>query len=470
MGIRPFVAFWPGGLPRAELVQVDWRVLLFAMSVSMLAGLLFGLAPALRVPARDFDHTLRAGSRTNTGTPRRLHGAFVISEIGLALVLLVSAGMLGRTLLRLSALDPGMRTDHLLVMRMALSPTTLEDPSRIRIGWDEVLERTRSVPGVEAVAMVDTVPMRSGNNQLAFWPSPDLPPRDELPLALATSVSPDYLKTMGIPLLQGRFFDNHDDPNSEPAVVIDEVLAKQAFGDQDPVGRSLWAPDLAPGPVRVVGVVRHVRHWGLAGDDQAQVRAQLYYPFAQVPDRLLRRWSELMSIAVRTGIDPASLVAPLQRELRGPKGDQVLYEIRTMDQLVAASLSQQRFLLLLFAVFAGLALSLASIGIYGVLSYITSQRVREMGLRMALGATAQGVIRLVLGQTLRLVIAGIGLGTAGALAAGRLLERFVPGMQKGEPWTFVLMVCILTGAALIASYLPALSASRVDPMSALRRD
>jgi predicted permease len=469
-GLRPFMAFWPGGLPRAEFVQVDWRMLLFALGVSMIVGLLFGLVPALAVPTRGFDQALRAGSRATAGNSRKAHSAFVISEIALTVVLLVSAGMLGRTLLRLSALDPGIRIDHLLVTRMALSPATLKDPGRIRAEWNDVLERAQRVPGVEAIAMLDTVPMRPGNNRLAFWPSANLPPQDKLPLALATSVTPGYLKVMGVGLLQGRFFDDRDRLDAEPTVVIDEVLAQQAFGNNDPIGKPLWVPDAGRRPLRVVGVVRHVRHWGLAEDDQAQVRAQLYYPFAQVPDPLLRRWSELMSIAVRTSVEPTGVVGPLQRELRGAGGDQVLYEVRTMDQLAEGSLSQQRFLLLLFAVFAGLALLLTSVGIYGVLTYITSQRVREIGLRIALGASAKGVIGMVLGQSLRLVVVGAGLGIVAALGAEQLLERFVAGMQKGQSWTFVLMVSVLIAAALLASYLPALRASRVDPMNALRRD
>jgi ABC-type antimicrobial peptide transport system permease subunit len=222
--------------------------------------------------------------------------------------------------------------------------------------------------------------------------------------------------------------------------------------------------------VRVVGVVSHVRYWGLAGDDQAQVRAQLYYPFAQVPDQLLRRWSELMSIAVRTGIPPLNVVEPLRREVRGVGGDQVLYEVRTMEQLASDTLARQRFLALLFGMFAGLALLLACVGIYGVLAYLTSQRVPEIGLRMALGATARDVMRLVLRQSLGMILAGVGVGAAAALAAGRVLERLVAGMRPTEPLTVALMISVLVAAALFASFLPARRASRVDPMRALREE
>jgi ABC-type antimicrobial peptide transport system permease subunit len=217
-------------------------------------------------------------------------------------------------------------------------------------------------------------------------------------------------------------------------------------------------------------VVGHVRHWGPASDDDAKVRAQFYYPFTQVTDSLLHRWSDLMSIAVRTTLPPLKMIEPLEREVRGATGDQVLNEILTMEQIASATLAQQRMLLLLFGIFAGLALLLACIGIYGVLAYLTSQRVPEIGVRMALGATAGDVILLVLRQSLGMIFVGVGLGTAAALVAGRLLERFVAGVHSIEPFTFAMMVLVLIFAALFASFVPARRASQIDPMRALRQD
>jgi predicted permease len=468
LGIRPFLTFWPGTLPRAEEVQLDWHVLLFALAASLLSGLLFGLAPALRAPAEHLEQTLRAGARTVVGSSRRLHSAFVMSEIALAVVLLVAAGMLGRTLLRVSSLDPGVNLQNVLVTRMALSPGVLADPGRIRPAWQDVLDRGRRVPGVQSVAAVDTVPMREGNNQLGYWPSADVPPANKQPMALATSVTPEYLKVMGIPLRRGRFFDDRDRTGSELVIVIDDVLAQNAFGEEDPVGKHLWMPDMGYGPFVVVGVVGHVRHWGLAGDDQAQVRAQFYYPFAQLPDKFLRRWSELMSVAVRTSVAPLSVVESLRREVRGTTNDQVLYEVRTMEQLASSTLDQHRFLLLLFGVFAGLALLLACIGIYGVLAYLTGQRIPEIGVRIALGATARGVVWLVLRQSLVMIFGGVATGIFVALAAARLLERSVAGVRSVEPVAFATMIAILVFAGLFASWLPARRASKVDPIIALR--
>jgi hypothetical protein len=288
LGVRPFVAFWPGSLPRAEEIQLDWRVLAFAVGISLLSGLLFGLAPALRAPTKNVEQILRAGARSLVGGSRRLHCGFVIAEIALAVVLLVAAGMLGRTMLKLSSLDPGLSVRNVLITRMALAPGIVTNPGQIRAAWQDVLARARRVPGVESAAIVDTVPMREGYNEVGYWPSPSLPPEGK-PMALATSVTPDYLEVMQIPLLKGRFFDEHDLRDSEPVVVIDDALSKKTFGDKEAVGQRLWLPDSespfstgAGGThaVRVVGVVGHVRHWGLAGDDHAQVRAQFYYPFA----------------------------------------------------------------------------------------------------------------------------------------------------------------------------------------------
>jgi ABC-type antimicrobial peptide transport system permease subunit len=246
-------------------------------------------------------------------------------------------------------------------------------------------------------------------------------------------------------------------------------MARQAFGGEDSVGRHLWI-GLGSDPVTVVGVVGHVRYWGLVGDDQAKVRAQLYYPFAQVPDNLMRRWSELMSIAVRTDVTPLAVVEPLKHAVRGASGDQVIYEVRTLEDLAGTSLARQRFLLLLFGIFSGLALLLASIGIYGVLAYLTSRRVPEIGVRMALGATGGDVVRMVMRQSVKLIAAGVVLGGAAGIAAGRLLAREVQGVRSAEPLAFALMIVVLLAAALLASFAPARRASRVDPMRALRQE
>jgi predicted permease len=469
VSVHPFIAFWPGNLPRAEEVHLDWRVLVFAVGASLLSGLLFGLAPALRVPVRGVEQTLRAGARSITGSSRRLHSAFVISEIALAVILLVSAGMLGHTLLALSSLDPGFNVHNVLAAHFALSPGARANPEQIRAAWQDVLDRARRVPGVESVALADIIPMREGENSLPYWTSATPPPPNQEPVALASCVTPDYLKVMGIPLRQGRFFNEHDRIDSSSVVVIDENLAQHAFGTKDAVGKRIWISAMSATPAQVVGVVGHVRHWGLAADDQSRVRDQVYYPFAQVPAPLLHFFSSIMSIAARTTIPPMNVVEPLRRELRGAANDQALYEVLTMEQLVSASLARQRFLLLLFGIFAGLALLLACIGIYGVLAYLTSQRVPEIGVRMTLGAKPLDVIRMVLGESLAMIFIGVAVGILAALAVGQILNRLVEGMRPANVSTFAVTIPVIVLAALFASFIPARRASRIDPMTALRQ-
>src|SRR5262245_47346191 len=470
VGLQPFVTLWPGTLPRAIDIAINWRVLLFAITASLASSLVFGLAPALRVPGRHLDRVLHGGGRSIRGGSRRLHTAFVAVEIALAIVLLVCAGSLGRTLLRLAALDPGVNVHNVLVARTAVTPTALADPGRTRVAWDGVLAAARSVPGVEAVAAVDTVPMRAGNNQNVYSTTAALPPPSQRPAALTTSVTPEYARVIGLRVRFGRFFDDHDRAGSEPAIIVDDALAQAAFGQPDVVGRQLWVPDLGPGPFTIVGVVGHVRHWGLASDDQAAVRAQLYYPFAQLPDRFVRRWSQLMSIVVRTSVPPGTLVEPLRHAIRGSASDQVMYQVQTLEDLAAASLARQRFLLLLFGGFAAVALLLASLGLYGVLAYLTSERTSEIGIRIALGARAADVVRMVLGESAGMVAIGAGLGAAGALAASRVLQRLVDGVRGVDPVTFALVIGALAVSAFLASAVPARSASRVDATTALRQE
>jgi predicted permease len=331
------------------------------------------------------------------------------------------------------------------------------------------LERAQRVPGVRAVALVDTVPMRNGNNQLGFWTAPPEPPRMQKPLALATSVTPQYFEVMGIPLIRGRLFDERDRANSQHVVVIDEVMARHAFRGDDPLGKVLWT-DLVPEPLTVIGVVGHVRHWGLAGDDEAVVRDQFYYPFAQIPDQYVRRWSELMSLVVRSDTDPLAGVSALRHELRGAAGDQVLYETQTLERLARDTLARHRFLLVLFALFAGIALALACVGLYGMLAYVTSQRVREFGVRVALGATARDVLTLVVRQSVRIVAVGAVIGASGAWIAGRVLQRLVVGMRGLDPLTLLVLAVILITPALVATVVPARRAARVDPIAARRQD
>jgi putative ABC transport system permease protein len=468
--VGPFVARWPGSLPRAGDVFLDARVLLAALVVSIASSVAFGLAPALRVPMSGMEAALRAGGRTIAGSSRRLHSAFVVTELAIAVVLLVCAGTLARTLVALSSLEPGLNVHNVLTARFAISPAALDGPGQIRAAWQDVIDRARRVPGVASAALTDIVPMRVGENTLSYATTAGERQTANAPVALASTVTPDYLNVMGIPLHAGRFFDDHDRFDAEPVIVVDDHLAMRAFGRRNVVGERLWVPAMGSSPLHIVGVVGHVRHWGLAADDGSRVRDQIYYPFAQVPPPLLRLFSTFMSIAVRTTGPALDVVEPLRRELRGAAGDQTLYAVQTMEQLVGASLARQRFLVLLFGVFGAVALLLACVGVYGVFAYLTSQRAAEIGVRVALGATARDVVRLVLGQSAPLIAIGAAAGVAGAWAAVQLLERFVEGMRPVEPAAIAAMTALLAAAAALASYVPARRASRVDATRTLRQE
>jgi len=357
-----------------------------------------------------------------------------------------------------------------LIARVALSPSVLGDPAAARAAWDEVIARTKAEPGVEAAATVDTVPMRAGNNQLPYSTTAALPDPSLLPLALATSVSPGFDAVMGLRLVNGRFLDERDRKGSEPVIVIDDVLAKSAFGTVNAAGKQLWVPNLGAPPVTVVGVVGHVRYWGLASDDRATVRAQLYYPFAQLDDELVRRWSQLMSLVVRTTTPPAGLIEPLRHALRGPANDQVLYVPQTLDVLADNSVARERFLVVLFGVFAGVALLLACLGVYGVLAFLTSRRVPEIAVRLALGATSRQVIGLVLADSARMLAIGVTAGVLFAIGAGRVLTSLIDSVQGIDPAALTATVGLLAVTAFAATWLPARRAGRVDAATALRSD
>lgn len=469
LGTSRFVRFWPDGLPRAGEVHIDWRVVLFAITSSILTGVIFGLIPALQANNnKAIEQTLRSRSRSFVGSARTPLSGFVVCQIALALVLLTTAGILGRTLLRLASLNPGVDIHNVLTARVAFSPAAISDPAKARAAWKELADSLGRVPAVQSVALTDIVPMRVGENVLNYWATATPPPPNQEPEALASGVSPDYLQVMRLPLLRGRFIDENDRLGSAQVVVIDENLARHAFAGKDPVGKLLWIPSMGAKPVQVVGVVGHVRHWGLADDELSRVQDQCYYPLAQVPDQLMRFFSSVMSVVIRTEVPPLGTLGALQQQARGATGDQILYEVQTMESLSRASLARQRFLLVLFGIFSGLALLLACVGLYSVMAYLTSQRVPEFGVRFALGANASDITRLVLRESLMIISAGIGIGLLSSIATTRILETLVPNVHSLGGSIFAIVLPTLIAVALLASYIPARRAARVDPMVALR--
>jgi predicted permease len=474
-GTQMVVAAIPSGLPRMENIGVDGWVLAFTLAVSVATGMVFGLAPVLQVSRLDLHTTLQEGSRGSTGTQRGLRSVLVIAEVAASLVLLIGAGLMLKTMWELSRVRPGFNPENLLTFSVGLSPANRSTPGRIRTAEKDLIDGIQALPGVQAVGMVDDVPLSGSDDELPFWVSgrPRPSSQSEMLWALLYDTSPGYLRAMGITLLRGRFFTDADTKGSPPVVVIDEVMAKGLFPHQDPIGQSIRiaVPEgFGPGldqPIEIVGVVHHVKHFGLDTDSTAKIQYQVYLPVAQLPDQLMSGLGSNMTMVVRTTVDPLSVVGAVRHQV-SQGGDQPVFDVETMRQIISESVAGRRFSTLLLGVFAGLALALAAVGIYGVLSYTASQSTHEIGIRMALGAKRIDVLRLVVGQGLRLSLVGVGAGLATALALTRLMSSMLYGVGPTDIVTFAAVSALLAGVAILASYVPARRATKVDPMVALR--
>jgi predicted permease len=432
-------------------------------------GIAFGLAPALKSSRADVQGSLKSGDRGSTRAHPRGQSALVMIQMALTLVLLVGAGLLLRTIGDLRKVNPGFNTQHVITFKVGLSPSLTQSASSIRIAYQQLLDRIRQIPGVEAADFTNIVPLSEEDNGGPFWVGPqESTSMQDAPHALYFETGPDYLQTMEIPLLRGRFFTPADTPDSEPVVVINSVLAHTYFRDRDPVGQTITVAHWHT--ARVIGVVGSVRHWGL-GDPGTYNPSQIYISFYQLSDQWIPAFARALSVAVRTPLDVATIMPAVRNVVYGTGKDQPVYDVRTMQQIVSESMSSQRLPTVLLAVFATLALLLASVGIYGVISYSVTQRVQEIGVRMALGAEKGQIFQMVIGQGLRMAVVGLTIGAAVALILTRLLLSFshlLYGVGPRDPVTFASVSLVLTGAAVLACYIPARRASRVDPMVALR--
>ena len=468
-GVGPVLAAVPRGLPRSENIGVNVSVLLFALGVSVAVGILFGLAPALKSSKADLQSSLKEGGRGSPGAHHRAQSSLVIVQMALTLVLLIGAGLLFRTIRRLWEVNPGFDARHVIAFNVGLSPSARKTVSSTRIAYQQLIERIRNIPGVQAADLTVLFPLSEHQNIGPFWVGSQEPASSaQAPRALYYWTGPDYLRTMGIPLLRGRFFTEADTASSEPVILIDSVLAHAYFPDRDPVGQAMTIPHW--GPVRVIGVVGHVRHWGL-DERGAYTQNQIYACVYQFPDDWAPIFYRRMTVVVNTPLDTATVMPAIKAAVYGASDDQTVYEVQALQETLSKSLSSQRFPMILLGVFAGLALLLASIGIYGVISYSVAQRVHEIGIRMALGAHEPDVFRMIVGQGLRLVLVGLAIGAAAALILTRLISSFshlLYGVGTSDPLTFGAVSLVLTGAAILACYIPARRATRVDPIIALR--
>jgi predicted permease len=467
-GTSVVLAAVPVGLPRAEAVHMDGRVLAFALVVSILTGILFGLAPALQGAGSDLQETLKEGGRGASGARHRVQNLFVISELALALVLLVGAGLMIRTIWSLWAVNPGFDPHNVLTFSLALSPAKSTDPSQIRVFYQQLVARLKTVPGVQyASPNLFNIPLSGDDNEFPFWleGQPRPASQDKMIWALAYLVGGDYQGALRIPLLKGRFITDQDREKTRPVVVIDQVMADSLFPGQDPIGKHLNIEWL--GPVEIVGVVGHVTHWGLDSDARARIRYQLYMPFLQIPDQFMTI-VRTASVVVRTSTDPLATFPSIRHEVYGTGNDTPVYDVQTMEQIISNSLAYRQFLRLLLVIFAAAALVLAGVGIYGLISYSVSQRAHEIGIRMALGAGRAEVLRMVVGQGMMLALAGIGVGLAAALGLAHLLSSVLFGVRPSDFLTLAAVSAVLGSVALAATFLPARRATRVDPMVVLR--
>ena len=469
-GTRSALGVLPQALPRTEQVGLDARVLLFTFGISLLAGILFGLAPAFKTSRTNLTETLKQGGRGTTASRHGAQAVFVVAEVALALVLLIGAGLMVRSLSRLWRTDPGFDAHNAMTFGLSLPPSLMNaKPDAVRASFREFDRRMAALPGVAGISQTwGAVPLVDDDEQL-FWleGQPKPTSQNDMNWALNYIVEPDYLRVMGIPLRQGRFFTPQDNEHSPLVIAVDDVFAQKYFPNENPVGKRIHI-DRFDQPAEIVGLVGHVKQWGLDSDDTESLRAQLYIPCMQMPDAFIGLVPSGGQAVVRsTGAVP-DLYASIRRANAEMSGEQVLFGAQTMEQVISDSLAPRRFSMILLGTFAGLALLLASIGIYGVISYVVGQRANEIGVRMALGAKSHDILRLVLEDGGKLVLIGIAIGLVAAFGLTRLIKSFLYGVDAADPLTFAAVAVLLSLVALAACYVPARRAARVDPVIALR--
>ena len=474
-GTAAAIAAMPVNMPRAEDIGLDIRVLLFTLVVSVISGVAFGLIPALKTTRTNVASTLKESGRSLAGGQSRIQNIFVVTEMAMALVLLVGAGLMIRTLFVLWGLDPGFNPHNVMTFSFA-GPASFRGgpPEAVRSAQREIHDKLASIPGVESVSLSWGAQPMGSDDEGYFWiVGRPMPPRSELPMTLEYDVEPEYLKTMQVPLQRGRFLSASDDEHSARVAVIDESFAKKYFPNEDPIGHYIDLntnpsdPDKAPNP-QIVGVVGHVNQWGLDSDSSSPLHAQMYLAIAQIPDTAIQRSGLGCDVYLRTTQPGAPSYEEIRHQLLAGNAELVVHSPLSMEETVARSIGQKRFSMTLLAVFAGIALILASVGIYGVLTYLVGQRTQEIGVRMALGAQRFDVLRMVLSDGARMTLMGVTIGLLASLGLTRLMSSMLFGIKPTDPLTFAAVALLLSAIALLACYVPARRAMSVDPTVALR--
>jgi putative ABC transport system permease protein len=462
-GLQVLTRFIPADVAHAEMITINGKVLVFTLIVALVTGLIFGLAPASQAAHFNLNDTLKEGGRDSGAGPRgkRLRSALVIAEVAVSFILLIGAGLLINSFIHLRNLDPGFRADHLLALNVDLSEVKYPDTARRTAFFDEVVRRILALPGVRSVAVAGNLPFTYNGDSMPIGVEglPD-PPPDQWPDVIWRTVGPNYFSTMGIPLVRGRDYNDQDTLDTTLGVVISEKTAKHYWPNDDPIGKRL-KPGSATGsgPWRtVIGVVKDVRQ----NDFVAEPKMQMYFSFRQVKSLVAN------ALVVRTTVDPLSLATSVRNSVWAVDKDQTVANMDSMEHIVAGAVARQRFSMLLLAIFAGVALVLAAVGIYGVMSYSVAQQTREIGIRMALGAQRSDVLKMTIKQGLKLVGLGLVIGLAAAFVLTRVMATLLFGISATDPLTFITISFVLLVVAMVASYIPSVRAMRVDPMVALR--
>jgi putative ABC transport system permease protein len=459
----------PADFPRASAVSIDGRVLLFSLLVTLFAGLALGLAPAIQNTRSDLNSELKDGGRDGMRETRnRVRSLFIVSEIALSLMLLVAAGLLLKSFGQLRGVNPGFDASRVLAVRLSLPAARYANGASVKTFYDKVAPRIAEIPGVEGVSAASALPL-SGLIARTTFDIAGRPPASasEQPFAQHRWVGPGFFETMKIPLVRGRDVTDTDNEHAPGAIIIDQALQRKFFGAEDPLGAHIlinMGDGNPPREYEVVGIVEDVKHMGLTDEPMPT----LYGPIPQAPKSAVPFMANNLSLVVRTGIEPEVLVSTVRKELRNVDVDVATAGVRPMHQFLAAAVAARRFNMELIAIFAVTALLLAAAGLYAVIAYLVSQRTREIGIRLALGATPRHILRLMMGQGMKLTLIGVAIGFVGAVAVTRLMRSLLFAIAPTDLLTFAISSFVLIVVALLACFIPARRATKVDPLVALR--
>ncbi|MGD0893499.1 MAG: ABC transporter permease [Terracidiphilus sp.] len=467
-GTRAVIRLLPGAVPRASEVALDGRVLLFTVAVSLFAGIVFGLAPALRISRVSLQDVLKKTGRGSSGARHRLQGIFVAAEVAMAFVLLVGAGLMIRSLGALWRVNPGYIPSHAITFNLSMpasaKTTAAETRERLRHFDAQML----TIPGVKAVSVTLGSRPMIHDSELPFWIEGEPKPANDNDMhqAMFYLVEAGFQPAMGITLERGRFVSPQDDENAPVVVDIDDTFARSYFPNVNPIGKHIHLTQFDV-EAEIIGVVGHIKQWGPGAAPKSAVEAQFFYPFMQLPPKIMPLVADSVAVVLRTEGEPGAVMEPVRRAVEQIDPGEIIYSVETMNEVINNSFAARRLSMILLGVFASLALVLSCVGIYGVISYLVGERTHEIGVRMALGARRSDVLRLVLGEGVKMALVGVVIGIASALALTRLMSNQIFGVTAHDPLTFAGVALVLLMVAIAACYIPARRATQVDPIVAL---